>query len=69
VEAAIAAPLVLAHHADRPEAHAGVAADRPAVGRRGVNGEPVMAALPEQVPGQQRDGLAARAPALETAPR
>jgi hypothetical protein len=46
MEAAIAAALVLAHHAGRPEAHLGVAADCLAVGRRGVNGDPVMATLP-----------------------
>jgi len=42
VEAAIAAALLLTHHAGRPEAHLGVAADRLDVGRRGVDGDPVM---------------------------
>src|SRR5262249_8552967 len=66
-EVAARAPLVLAHHADAAEAHPGVAADRPFVGGRRVDRDPVMAAPLEQVPGEQRDGLPPRALALEAA--
>ena len=65
MELAVGAALVPAHHADRPEAHLGVAADGAFVVRGRVDRDPVMAALLEQVPGQQRDRLGARAPALE----
>src|SRR6266536_1670428 len=67
VEMAVAAALVLAHDADRAEAHRGVAADGLSVGGRRVNRDPVMTALVEQEPGEQPDSLAARALALETA--
>src|ERR1700683_5132161 len=45
MELAVAAPLVLAHDADRPEAHLAVAADGLAVGRRRGGGDPGAAAL------------------------
>src|SRR5258708_11161295 len=67
MEMAVAAALVLAHDADRAEAHLGIAADCLVVGGRRVDRDPVMAALVEQVPGQQPDGLAARAPSLVAA--
>src|SRR6266568_7928831 len=67
MEMAVAAALVLAHDADRAEAHLGVTADCLVVGGRRVDRDPVMTALTEQVPGQQRNSLAARALALETA--
>lgn len=67
MELAVAAPLVLAHDADGPEAHLGVAADGLDVGRRRVDGDPVMAALLEQELGQQPDRLGARALTLEPA--
>src|SRR6266700_4626118 len=67
MEMAVAAALVLAHDADRAEAHLGVTADCLVVGGRRVDRDPVMTALVEQVPGQQRNSLAARALALEPA--
>src|SRR5215469_12011989 len=67
MEDPVAAALVLTHHADRPEASFGVAADRPVVRRRRVDGDAVVTALLEQEPGQQRDGLAPCALALEAA--
>src|SRR5258708_4254822 len=67
MEMAVAAALVLAHDADRAEAHLAIAADGLVVGGRRVDRDPVMTALVEQVPGQQRNSLAACALALETA--
>jgi hypothetical protein len=67
VELAVAAALILAHDADGPEAHLGVGADGPEVGRGRVDGDPVMIALLEQEPGQQPDRLGPGALALEPA--
>src|SRR5258708_12031995 len=67
MEMAVAAALVLAHDADRAEAHLAIAADCLVVGGRRVDRDPVMTALVEQVPGQQPNSLAACALALETA--
>jgi hypothetical protein len=64
MELAVVAALVLAHHADRQEAGLLVAADRPPVGRRRVDGDPVMPPPFEQEPGKQADGLRADAFAL-----
>src|SRR5579863_3097241 len=64
MELAVGAALVLAHHADRAEADLRIAADRPLVGRRGVDGDPVVPAPAAQVPGEQADGLGADAAAL-----
>src|SRR5947208_5268502 len=52
-----AAALVLAHHADGLKAELLVAADRLLVSRRRIDGEPVVAALLEQEPGEQADRL------------
>ena len=49
VPGAIAAALVLAHHADGLEADLLVAADRAGVARRGVDGHPVVAAVVDEV--------------------
>src|SRR5258708_29070328 len=67
MEMAVARALVLAHDADGAEGDPGVDADCLLVGGRRVDRDPVMTALLEQVPGQQRNSLAACALALETA--
>ena len=50
-------PLVLAHDADAPEAHLLVGADRASVGGVGVDDDPVVPAIVEQVPGEDADRL------------
>ena len=65
MELAIAAALVLAHHADGLEASLRVAADRALVGCRWIDGDPVMTAVLEQVPGKQTDRLDPSALALK----
>src|SRR5262245_28139367 len=67
MEAPVAAALVLPHHSDGPEANPGVAADRPVVRGRRVDGNAVVTALLEQESSEQRDGLAPAALALEAA--
>jgi len=66
VEPAVAAARVLAHHADGLEASLLVAADRALVGCRWIDGDPVMTAVLEQVPGKQTDRLDPSALALKS---
>ena len=64
MEPAVRAPFVLPQHPDRPEPDGGVAADRPDVVSRRVDGQPVVPAVVDQPVGQQGDRLPAQAPAL-----
>ncbi len=65
MEGAVGALLVLAHDPDRLEAHLLVGADRALVGERGVDAQPVVATVLEEV---ARDG-AQRVAAQALAPR
>src|SRR5207247_2264551 len=67
VEAAVPAALVLPHDADGPEADLLVAADRARVVRGGVDDQPVVAAVLEEVAREQPDRLRSEAAVLEAA--
>src|SRR4051794_7416844 len=60
----VGAALVAAHHPDRPEADALVAADRDRVVGGRIDRDPVMAALVEQPPRDRPDRLGPESPAV-----
>src|SRR2546425_11456081 len=56
--------FVAAHHADRPEPDALVAADRAGVRRRRVDDDAMVPALLDEPPCQSTDGVAAETPVV-----
>ena len=61
---AVSPAFVVTHQADRPEAHPGIGADGVLVGRRGIDGQAVVAADLDEVAGEGPESVAAEALAL-----